>query len=55
MKHKKLLTIALLGLSVFALAGCEEEASHTTHAVDINSKETKVQESPKKGFKSAHI
>lgn len=54
MKHKKLLTVALLGLSIFALAGCEEEASHTTHAVDINSKETKVQESPKKGIDREH-
>ena len=40
--------------TVTVLAGCEEEASKTTHAVDINSTEKTVQESPKKGIERDH-
>ena len=46
LKH---LTLALTAIAaVIVLAGCEEEASKTTHAVNINSTEKTVQESPKK-------
>lgn len=40
--------------TVVVLTGCEEEASKTTHAVNINSTEKTVQESPKKGIDRDH-
>ena len=52
LKH---LTLALTAIAaVIVLAGCEEEASKTTHAVNINSTEKTVQESPKKGIDRDH-
>lgn len=54
MNFKKV-AFALTALTAVAvLAGCEEEASKTTHAVDINSTEKTVQESPKKGIDRDH-
>lgn len=50
MNFKKV-AFALTALTAVAvLAGCEEEASKTTHAVNINSTEKTVQESPKKAL-----
>lgn len=47
--HFKKVVFALTAITaVIVLAGCEEEASKTTHAVNINSTEKTVQESPKK-------
>lgn len=51
---KKLLPLMALVFALFALTGCEEEASKTTHAVDINSTEKTVKESPKKGIDRNH-
>ena len=49
--HFKKVVFALTAITaVIVLAGCEEEASKTTHAVNINSTEKTVQESPKKGI-----
>ena len=45
---KKIFPLAALVLALFALTGCEEEASKTTHATNINSTEKTVKESPKK-------
>ena len=50
---KVVLTLTAL-TAVAVLAGCEEEASKTTHAVNINSTEETVQESPKKGIDRDH-
>lgn len=52
LKH---LTLALTAIAaVTFLSGCEEESSKTTHAVDINSTEKTVKESPKKGIDRDH-
>lgn len=51
---KKILPILTLVLALFALTGCEEEASKTTHATNINSTEKAVKESPKKGIDRTH-
>ena len=51
---KKLFPILTLILALFALTGCEEEASKTTHATNINSTEKTVKESPKKGIDRSH-
>lgn len=51
---KKLIPILALMLALFALTGCEEEASKTTHATNINSTEKTVKESPKKGIARRH-
>lgn len=51
---KKLFPILTLILALFALTGCEEEASKTTHATNINSTEKTVKESPKKGIDRTH-
>lgn len=51
---KKLIPIITLLATLFALTGCEEEASKTTHATNINSTEKTVKESPKKGIDRAH-
>ena len=52
LKH---LTLALTVIAaVTVLSGCEEESSKTTHAVDINSTEKTVKESPKKGIDRDH-
>lgn len=51
---KKLFPILTLILALFALTGCEEEASKTTHATNINSTEKAVKESPKKGIDRTH-
>ena len=54
MNFKKV-AFALTALATIAvLTGCEEEASKTTHAVNINSTEKTVQESPKKGIDRDH-
>ena len=50
---KVALTLATL-TAVAVLVGCEEEASKTTHAVNINSTEKTAQESPKKGINREH-
>lgn len=41
---KKLIPIITLLATLFALTGCEEEASKTTHATNINSTEKAVKE-----------
>lgn len=51
---KKLFPLVTLVLALFALTGCEEEASKTTHATNINSTEKTVKESPKKGIDRRH-
>lgn len=51
---KKLFPLVALVLALFALTGCEEEASKTTHATNINSTEKTVKESPKKGIDRTH-
>lgn len=51
---KKLFPLIALILALFALTGCEEEASKTTHATNINSTEKTVKESPKKGIDRNH-
>lgn len=51
---KKLIPLITLILALFALTGCEEEASKTTHATNINSTEKTVKESPKKGIDRSH-
>ena len=51
---KKFFPIIALILTLFALTGCEEEASKTTHATNINSTEKAVKESPKKGIDRTH-
>ena len=51
---KKLFPLIALILALFALTGCEEEASKTTHATNINSTEKTVKESPKKGIARDH-
>lgn len=51
---KKLFPLIALILALFALTGCEEEASKTTHATNINSTEKAVKESPKKGIDRTH-
>lgn len=51
---KKLFPLIALILALFALTGCEEEASKTTHATNINSTEKTVKESPKKGIDRSH-
>lgn len=51
---KKIFPLAALVLALFALTGCEEEASKTTHATNINSTEKTVKESPKKGIDRSH-
>lgn len=51
---KKIIPILTLVLALFALTGCEEEASKTTHATNINSTEKTVKESPKKGIDRRH-
>ena len=51
---KKLVPLTALVLALFALTGCEEEASKTTHATNINSTEETVKESPKKGIDRRH-
>ena len=51
---KKLCPIITLVLTLFALTGCEEEASKTTHATNINSTEKAVKEPPKKGIDRTH-
>lgn len=51
---KKLIPLIALILALFALTGCEEEASKTTHATNINSTEKTVKESPKKGIDRSH-
>lgn len=51
---KKIIPILTLILALFALTGCEEEASKTTHATNINSTEKTVKESPKKGIDRSH-
>lgn len=51
---KKLFPILTLILALFALTGCEEEVSKTTHATNINSTEKTVKESPKKGIDRRH-
>lgn len=51
---KKLFPLVTLVLALFALTGCEEEASKTTHATNINSTEKTVKESPKKGIDRTH-
>lgn len=51
---KKLCPIITLVLTLFALTGCEEETSKTTHATNINSTEKTVKESPKKGIDRSH-
>ena len=51
---KKIIPILTLILALFALTGCEEEASKTTHATNINSTEKTVKESPKKGIDRRH-
>lgn len=51
---KKLIPFIALILALFALTGCEEEASKTTHATNINSTEKAVKESPKKGIDRTH-
>lgn len=51
---KKIFPLAALVLALFALTGCEEEASKTTHATNINSTEKTVKESPKKGIERSH-
>lgn len=51
---KKIFPILTLVLALFALTGCEEEASKTTHATNINSTEKTVKESPKKGIDRTH-
>lgn len=51
---KKLFPILTLILALFVLTGCEEEASKTTHATNINSTEKTVKESPKKGIDRNH-
>lgn len=51
---KKIFPLIALVLALFALTGCEEEASKTTHATNINSTEKTVKESPKKGIDRTH-
>ena len=51
---KKIVPLITLILALFALTGCEEEASKTTHATNINSTEKTVKESPKKGIARDH-
>lgn len=51
---KKIIPILTLILALFALTGCEKEASKTTHATNINSTEKTVKESPKKGIDRSH-
>lgn len=51
---KKTIPILTLILALFALTGCEEEASKTTHATNINSTEKAVKEPPKKGIDRTH-
>ena len=51
---KKLIPLIALIFTLFALTGCEEEASKTTHATNINSTEKTVKESPKKGIDRRH-
>ena len=51
---KKFFPIITLVLALFTLTGCEEEASKTTHATNINSTEKTVKESPKKGIDRTH-
>ena len=51
---KKIVPLVALVLALFALTGCEEEASKTTHATNINSTEKTVKESPKKGIDRSH-
>lgn len=51
---KKIFPLIALILALFALTGCEEEASNTTHATNINSTEKTVKESPKKGIERSH-
>jgi hypothetical protein len=51
---KKIFPLIALILALFALTGCEEEASKTTHATNINSTEKTVKESPKKGIDRNH-
>lgn len=51
---KKLFPLIALLATLFALTGCEEEASKTTHATNINSTEKTVKESPKKGIARDH-
>lgn len=54
MNFKKIAFAFTAFAAVAVLAGCEEEASKTTHAVNINSTEKTVQESPKKGIDRDH-
>ena len=54
MNFKKVAFALTALMTVAVLTGCEEEASKTTHAVDINSTEKTVQESPKKGIDRDH-
>lgn len=54
MNFKKVALAFTAFAAVAVLAGCEEEASKTTHAVNINSTEETVQESPKKGIDRDH-
>lgn len=54
MNFKKVALTFTAFAAVAILAGCEEEASKTTHAVNINSTEKTVQESPKKGIDREH-
>ena len=50
---KKIFPLVALVLALFALTGCEEKASKTTHATNINSTKKTVKESPKKGLNKA--
>lgn len=45
---KKIFPILTLVLALFALTGCEEEASKTTHATNINSTEKPLKNPLKK-------
>lgn len=54
MNFKKVALAFTAFAAVAVLAGCEEEASKTTHAVNINSTEKTAQESPKKGIDRDH-
>lgn len=55
MDFKKVALTFTAFAAVAILAGCEEEASKTTHAVNINSTEKTAQESPKKGIDRDHV
>lgn len=54
MNLKKVALTLTAFTAAIILAGCEEEASKTTHAVNINSTEKTAQESPKKGIDRDH-